>query len=117
MKKLLFMAALVIGGSMVLRGGYVKITPDNQVRVVGWAVPLPQSVQHSPIMPMIAMFVNSQATSQANAADQRSSAQYVRPPVPNVTSVTTTYSANAPASGQAPGADQFGATTRAIRGQ
>jgi len=117
MKKLLFMAALVIGGSMVLKGGYVKVTPDNQVRVAGWTVPLPASVQSSPIMGAVAMMINAQAAPQANASDQRSAAaQYVRPSVPNVTSGTTTYSANAPANGQQ-GADQFGAATKALRGQ
>jgi hypothetical protein len=116
MKKLLFMAALVIGGSFVLRGGYLTVAPDHQVRVAGWTVPLPASVQSSPIMAAVALFIN-QAAPPANAGDQRSAAQYARPPVPSVASATTTYSANAPASGQAPGADQFGAATRAIRGQ
>jgi hypothetical protein len=117
MKKLLFMAALVIGGSYVLRGGYVKVAPDNQVRVAGWTVPLPASVQSSPIMGMVAMLIN-QAAPPANAGDQRpAAAQYVRPPVPNVTSATNTYSANAPGNGQVQGGDQFGAATKALRGQ
>jgi hypothetical protein len=117
MKKLLFMAAIVIGGSMVVRGGYVKVTPDNQVRVAGWTVPLPASVQSSPIMGMVALLIN-QAAPQANAGDQRSAAaQYVRPPLPNVTSATSAYSANAPGNGQMQGGDQFGAASKALRGQ
>ena len=115
MKKLLFMAALVIGGSFILRGGYVTVAPDHQVRVAGWTVPLPASVQSSPIMGAVALLIN-QAAPPANVGDQRSAAQNIRPPVPNVTSATSTYSANAPANGQQAG-DQFGAASKALRGQ
>ena len=53
MKKLLFLMVVGFGGTMLVKGNYVTISPDNQVRVAGWAVPLPASVQSSPVLGMV----------------------------------------------------------------
>jgi hypothetical protein len=117
MKKLLFMAVLGIGGTMFVKQE-VSISPDSQVRVAGWTVPLPPSVQNSPVMGMVTMMARLQTTPPASPPDPRSgAAQHTRPAVPNVTSVAGTYNANAPSAGQSPGGDQFGAVAKALRGQ
>src|SRR5258708_11551213 len=53
MKKMLFLMVVGFGGAMLVKGGHVTITPDNQVRVAGYNVPLPAAVQNSPVMGMI----------------------------------------------------------------
>jgi hypothetical protein len=53
MKKILFLMVIGFGGSMLFKNGYVTISPDNQVKVAGWAVPLPAAVQSSPVMGMV----------------------------------------------------------------
>jgi hypothetical protein len=115
MKKLLFFMLLAFGGAMFLKGGYVSVTPDNQVHVAGWIVPLPASVQNSPVMGMLTMMARMQTAPPANADPRYAAAP--RPAVPVVTSAASTYNANAPATGPAQGGDQFSAVSKALRGQ
>src|ERR1700675_4463249 len=53
MKKMLFLMVVGFGGAMLVKGGHVTITPENQLRVAGYNVPLPAAVQNSPVMGMI----------------------------------------------------------------
>src|SRR6185312_11058183 len=98
MKKMLFMAVLVIGGGAFMKNN-LHVSPDGQVRLAGWLVPIPPSVQNSPVMGMITMMAQMQAAPHGGpqgaapqaAIDPRTGApQAVRPAVPNVTSGTTT---------------------------
>lgn len=115
MKKLLFLMVVGFGGTMLLKGGYVTITPDNQVRVAGWAVPLPPSVQASPVMAMVGtLFQGNLGPQMTNAPTARPGAP-VPPPLPTVTSAVSTYNANPPRASQAQGTDQFNAVAKALR--
>jgi hypothetical protein len=114
MKKLLFMMVVGFGGTMLFKQGYVAITPDNQVRVAGWAVPLPPSVQASPIMGMINTLFQGNLGPQMTNAAPRPGAR-VPPPLPTVTSAVGTYNANVPIAGQTQGSDQFNAVAKALR--
>jgi len=113
MKKLLFLMVVGFGATMAVKGHYVTVTQDNQVRVAGWTVPLPSSIQSSPIMGMLGMLVNMQASPQAGSTDTRYGA--ARPGLPNVTSGTSTYNANAPVTGPAQGSDALAAVAKALR--
>ena len=53
MKKMLFLMVVGFGGAMLVKGGHVTITPENQLRVAGYNVPLPVAVQNSPVMGII----------------------------------------------------------------
>jgi hypothetical protein len=121
MKKLLFLMVVGFGGTMLVKGGHVTITPDNQVRVAGYPLPLPDAVQNSPILGMIGGMMRLQAPVQAGVADPRYAvAQPARPPVPTISSVNGTYNANAP-SAPAPGvgpagiADTFNSVAKALK--
>jgi hypothetical protein len=117
MKKLLFMAVVGIGGFMFLKGN-VSVTPDNQVRVAGWAVPVPPDVQNSPLMAVVAMAIRLHTTPPPDARyGAAQPGQPALPPLPTVTSATATYGANVPSTGPVPGADLFGSTAKALRGQ
>jgi hypothetical protein len=114
MKKLLFLMVVGFGGTMLLKGNYVTISPDNQVRVAGWAVPLPASVQASPVMGMVSTMLQGNLAPPPPAP--ASAAPRPGPPLlPNVTSAVSTYSANPPRAGQTQGGDQFNAVAKAIR--
>jgi hypothetical protein len=116
MKKLLFLTVIGFGGAMLVKGGHVVITPNNQVTVAGYQVPLPDSVQNSPVMGIVASMVRMQVAPQATAADQRvGPAPPARPALPNVTSAAATYNANAPSAGPANGSDQLSAVAKALR--
>jgi hypothetical protein len=122
MKKLLFLAVLGLG-AMSLKGN-VSLTPDNQVHVFSsWVSPVPAVIQSSPLYTMVSTMMTGQLgpipqMAVAPAAPQyRTAAQPVRPALPNVTSATSTYNANAPAAGSASGGDSFGATSKVLRGQ
>ena len=118
MKKLLFLLVVGFGGAMLVKGGHVTIAPDNQVRVAGYAVPLPPAVQNSPIFGMVTTLLMGQLgpTAQMTGAPARPGAPGF-PAMPNVTSTAGTYSANAPrAAGPAAGTgDQLSTVARALR--
>src|SRR5258708_3119057 len=110
MKKLLFIMLVGIGGTMLIKNGYVTIAPDNEVRVAGHPLPLPDALKNSPIMGMVTTMLMGQlpAAPQAAGAPQmagapqlagaapRPGAPPARPALPSVTSVAGTYNANAP---------------------
>jgi len=116
MKKLLFLLVVGFGGSMLIKGNYVTISPtDNQVRVAGWAVPLPASVQASPVLAMVSTMLQGNLGSPAAAsAPQARPGAPVQPALPSVTSALGTYNANAPRAAQTSGSDQFNATAKAL---
>jgi hypothetical protein len=122
MKKLLVMMLAGIGGTMLIKNGHVTITPENNVRVVGYTVRLPDAVKNSPLMGLVMTGLMNQAGPQPlTGALAGRSAAAVRPMLPSVTSTANTYSANAP-SGHAPNAaptmalDQFNAVAKVLRG-
>jgi hypothetical protein len=112
MKKLLFLMVAGIGGTMLIRGGHITITPDNQIRVAGYTVPIPDSVQKSPVMGMVTtmMMGQLQIPAQSTGAPQR-------PALPSVTSAAGTYNPNVrPSSAaSAPGSDGLNAAAKALR--
>ena len=116
MKKLLFFA--VLGFGIIALKDKVSVTPDNQVRVAGWTVPMPASVQNSPVMGMVSMMIRMQTAPQANAGGTRHGAgQPGWPAVPNVTSATNTLNGNASSTAPLQAADQFSAVSKALRAQ
>ena len=123
MKKILFMMVVIGGGAMLIKGCHVSVTPENQVRVMGWALPIPESIQSSPTMAIAATLLRAQLPAEANGADSRpvaANATAMRPGVPNITSTNGTYNANAaaparPVGGIADGASQLNAVAKALR--
>jgi hypothetical protein len=116
MKKLLFLMVVGFGGTMLLKGGHVTITPDNQVRVAGYTVPLPEAVQNSPVMGMITTVLMGQLQTAPQTAGATSRPGTPMPPaLPNVTSAVSTYNANAASARPTQGAEQFGAAAKALR--
>ena len=122
MKKLFLMMLVGIGGTMLIKNGQVTMTPENDVRVAGYTVPLPDAVQNSPLMGLVMTGLTNQTPRQSQtAALAGRPAVPARPLLPSVTSANTTYNANAPA-GHAPNtgptvtADQFNAVAKALRG-
>jgi hypothetical protein len=119
MKKMLFMAVLVIGGGSFLKN-HMVVMPNGQIFISGWAVPVPPAVQNSPIMGLVTMLAGM-TTSQTGAPDPRyGAAQPARPAMPNVTSTNGTYNANAPAAsgaggGQGGASDQLSTVAKALR--
>jgi hypothetical protein len=108
---LLFIMVVGFGGTMLVKGNHVTISPENEVRVAGWTVPLPASVKASPILGMVGTMLQG-----GNLAAQPASAA-VRPgppALPNVTSTVSTYNANAPRPAQTQG-DPFNAANKALR--
>jgi hypothetical protein len=118
MKKMLFLMVVGFGGAMLVKGGHVTITPDNQVRVAGYNVPLPAAVQNSPVMGMITTLFMGQLApaTQMTGVAGRPGAPGI-PAMPNVTSTAGTYNGNAPrpAAPVAGGGDQLSAVARALR--
>ena len=117
MKKLLVVMLVGFGAAMLVKHGQVAVTPDNQIQVVGFAVPLPNAVQQSPLMGIVASLLPSSsapAASAGNSAPQR-------PMMPAVSSAWSTYNPNArsdaSAGGATEGADALSAAAKAIRGQ
>jgi hypothetical protein len=109
MKKLLFLMVVGFGGTMLLKGNYVTITPD-QVRVAGLALPIPASIQASPIMGMVTTLFQGNLGPTTTSARPRPGMSAL----PNVTSAVGTYNANAPNTGQTQGGDQFNSVARAL---
>ncbi len=114
MKKMLFLMVVGFGGTMLLKHGYVTITPDNQVRIAGWAVPIPPSVRASPVMGMVTTLFQGNLGPQTTAASAARPGYPVRPALPTVTSAVGTYNANAPSDGQTPGSEQFNTVSKAL---
>jgi hypothetical protein len=116
MKKLLLVMVVGFGVAMLVKNGNVTVTPDNQIQVVGFAVPLPNAVQQSPIMGVVTSMLPAAAPTRAAAGVQP------RPMMPVVTSASGAFNpnasgrANAPAAGMATGADGFSAAAKALRG-
>jgi hypothetical protein len=125
MKKLLFIMVVGFGGTMLVRSGQVTVTPDNQVRVAGYSMPLPAVIQNSPVMGMVITALVGQTPGQQQPAGQmaiagaRPGAQ-VPHPRPSVTSTAGTYNANPPSTGPTQGQpkvnDQFSAVAKALHG-
>jgi hypothetical protein len=115
---MLFFIVVVLGGGAFLKNN-LTITPDNQVHIAGWAVPIPASVQSNPITAMVIMMVRMQSGPQLAPADPRyaTAAQPGRPAVPTVTSANGSYNANAPSVGAGNPSDQLNAVARALRTQ
>jgi hypothetical protein len=117
MKKMLIMAVIVIGGGTFLKHNLV-VTPNGQVTVAGWNVPVPAAVQSSPLYSMVMMVASMQAAGQPAAGDPRHGAgQPARPAMPNVTSAASTYNPNPQPAASGGTSDQFNAVTRALHGQ
>jgi hypothetical protein len=122
MKKLLILMLAGLGGTMLIKNGHVTITPENNVRVVGYTVRLPDAVKNSPLMGLVMTGLMNQAPPPPQTAVLASRpAAAVRPMLPSVTSAANTYSANAPTA-HAPNAtptmaaDQFNAVAKVLRG-
>ncbi len=119
MKKMLFFMVVGFGGAMLVKGGHVVITPDNQVRVAGYTVPLPPAVQNSPVMGMVTTLFMGQLGGPVQATAAAAPGRPGYPALPNVTSTVGTYNPNAPraaAAGPAGGAsDQLSAVAKALR--
>jgi hypothetical protein len=116
MKKMLIMAVIVIGGGVFLKHNLV-VTPNGQVTVAGWDVPVPAAVQSSPLYSMVMMLASMQAAGQPAAGDSRHAGQPERPAVPNVTSAVGTYNSNPQPVASGGSSDQFSAVARTLRGQ
>lgn len=116
MKKLLFVMVVGFGAAMLVKSGQVTATPDNQIRVAGYLVPLPNAVQQSPIMGTIAGMLPASAHAVASPAAPG------RPVMPLVSSASSSFDANtsgranAPTAGMATGAAGFSAAAKALRG-
>jgi hypothetical protein len=116
MKKLLFVMVVGFGAAMLVKNGQVTVSRDNQIVIAGFAVPVPDAVQQSPIMGIIAGVLPHAAP--ANAAP----GVPPRPIMPVVSSASGTFDANtsgranAPAGGMATGGDGFSAAAKALRG-
>ena len=115
MKKLLLVMLVGFGAAMLVKHGQVTLSPDNQLRVVGFAVPLPEAVQRSPILGLIAGMLPTTSTVAAATPGTPG-----RPAMPIVTSASNTFDANtsggASSGNMATGADGFNAAAKALRG-
>ncbi len=117
MKKLLFVLVVGFGAAMLVKNGKVTVTPDKQIQVAGYQVPLPEAVHNSPIFGMVVAQL-PQAASKVAA----SPGAPVRPLMPIVSSATGSFNANASGSasasrtGPTTGADGFSAAAKALRG-
>ena len=110
MKKLLFLVVVGFGGTMLLKGNYVTVMPD-QVRVARWSFPIPASVQASPIMGMVSTLLEGNLGPPTAGAAARPGGGTL----PTVTSAVGTYNANPPRAGQTRGADPLSTVAGAIR--
>jgi hypothetical protein len=113
MRKLLFVAVVLFGGAMFLKGN-VSLTADNQLHVAAWTFPIPAAVQNSPVMGLINTMLLGRlgpagASAQAGAPTP--------PPMPTVTTANGTYVDNRAGTGrpQQP-ATQFDTVAKALRG-
>jgi hypothetical protein len=117
MKKLLFVLVIGFGGAMMVKTGKVTVTPDKQVMVAGFHVPLPEAVQNSPVFGMVTDQL-PQASSRAGAAARTPA----RPVLPIVSNANGSFDANASGStsgshsGPATAADSLSAVAKALRG-
>lgn len=117
MKKLLFVLVVGFGAAMMVKHGQVAVTPDKQVMIAGFHVPLPEAVQNSPVFGMVTDTL-PQASSRAGVAP----ATPARPVLPIVSSANGSFDANASGSmsgsrgGPETGAAGFSAAAKALRG-
>jgi hypothetical protein len=111
MLKLLFIAVVLLGCAVVLKGN-VSFTADNQVQVASWTIPIPQAVQNSPVLGLVKAVLTVHSEQAAASAGPPPP-----PPLPTVTTVNGTYGGTRPASGPAQPAAQFDTVAKAIRGQ
>src|SRR5258708_10790783 len=117
MKKLLFVMVVGFGAAMLVKNGQVTITPDKQIQIVGYNVPLPDAVQNSRVLGMVLGQLP-----EASSKPGGSPAAPVRPVLPIVNSANGSFNANtsgsasASRSGPATGADGFSAAAKALRG-
>jgi hypothetical protein len=114
MLKLLFIAVILLGCAVVLKGN-VNFTADNQVHVASWTIPIPPAVQNSPVLG----FVKAILTVHSGQADASAGqgGPPPPPPLPTVTTINGTYGEIRPPSGPPQPAAQFDAVAKAIRGQ
>ena len=110
MRKFLFIAVVLFGGAMFLKGK-VSLTPDHQLHVATWTFPIPAAVQNSPLMAL----VDTMLLGRTDSAAQSGAAP--PPPMPTVTTANGTYVDNRPGTGrpQQP-ATQFDTVAKALRG-
>jgi hypothetical protein len=117
MKKLLFVLLVGFGAAMMVKNGQVTVTPDRQVMVAGYHVPLPEAVQNSPVFGMV-----TEQLPQASSRAAGSPVAPARPALPIVSSASGSFDANASgnASGQhagpVTGAAGFSAAAKVLRG-
>jgi hypothetical protein len=117
MKKLLFVMFVGFGVAMFVKSGNVTVTPDRQIQVAGYQVPLPGAVQNSLLL---AMVLDRLPEAPRPAG---SPAAPVRPAMPIVSSAYGSFNPNTAGSpsatraGTSAGADGFSAASKALRGQ
>ena len=115
MKKLLVVILVLFGGAMFVKN-YVSITRDNQIQVASWTFPIPAAIQNSPVMGYVnTMVLGRLGTSPVASANARPGVP-APPPLPIVTSGTSTFDANRSSAGSPQGAPQFDSTARALSG-
>jgi hypothetical protein len=116
MKKLLFILVVGFGAAMLFKSGQVTATPDKQIQVAGYKLPLPEAVQNSPVFAMVIGQLPEASSRTAGAP-----AAPARPLLPIVSSANGSFNANAsgsastPHGGPATGADGFSAAAKALR--
>lgn len=116
MKKLLVVMVVAFGAAMLAENGQITVSRDNQIVVAGFAVPVPDAVQQSPIVGIVASVLPHSAPASAGPGVPP------RPIMPVVISASGTFDANtsdranAPAGGMASGADGFSAAAKALSG-
>jgi hypothetical protein len=120
MKKLLFLMVVGFGGAMLVKGGHVTITPENQVKVANYTLPIPAAVQNSPVFGMVTTLFMGQLgpTAEATAAPGRTGTPGV-PSMSNVSAAAGSYNSSGGRTGApaAPSAasDQLTAVAKALR--
>jgi hypothetical protein len=117
MKKLLLVMVIGFGAAMLVKNGQVTVSPDRQIMVVGYPVPLPDAVQNSPVL---AMMLGQLPNAPSRAAGSPGAA--TRPALPIVNSANGSFDPNSSGSlsssrgGPATGAEGFSAAAKALRG-
>jgi hypothetical protein len=118
MKKLLLVMLIGFGAAMLVKNGQVTVSPDRQIMVVGYPVPLPDAVQNSPVL---AMMLGQLPNAPSRAGGSPASAA-ARPALPIVNSANGSFDPNVSGSlsssrgGPATGAEGFSAAAKALRG-
>ena len=120
MKKLLLVMVIGFGAAMLVKNGQVTVSPDRQIMVVGYPVPLPDAVQNSPVLAMmLGQLPNAPSRAGGSPA---AAAPAARPALPIVNSANGSFDPNmsgglsSSRSGPATGAEGFSAAAKALRG-